>query len=61
MVPGVQTSGELMPPATPSTGPIPTATEQVTVVVPFGKNEPDAGVHVAVNEPGQLSVIVGAG
>ena len=34
---------------------------QVTVVVPTGKNEPDAGLQVAVNEPGQLSVIVGGG
>ena len=36
-------------------------TAQVTVVVPTGKNDPDAGLQVAVNEPGQLSVIVGGG
>ena len=36
-------------------------TVQVTVVLPFAKNDPDAGVHVAVNVPGQLSVIVGGG
>lgn len=35
-------------------------TEQVTVVVPTGKNDPDAGAQTAVNVPGQLSVIVGA-
>ena len=33
-------------------------TVQVTVVVPFGKAEPDAGVHVGVPTPGQLSVAV---
>lgn len=36
-------------------------TSQVTVVVPTGKNDPDGGVQVAVNFPGQLSVMVGAG
>lgn len=36
-------------------------TVQVTVVVPAGKNDPDAGAQIAVNVPGQLSVIVGAG
>jgi len=36
-------------------------TVQVTVVVPTGKNEPDGGLQVAVNVPGQLSVTVGAG
>ena len=35
-------------------------TEQVTVVVPFWKVEPDAGVQVTVPTPGQLSVAVGA-
>ena len=33
---------------------------QVTVVVPFGKNEPEAGVQEAVT-PGQLSLAVGGG
>lgn len=33
---------------------------QVTVVVPTGKNEPDAGVQEDVR-PGQLSVTVGSG
>ncbi len=32
---------------------------QVTVVVPFGKNEPDAGEQVVGPTPGQLSVAVG--
>ena len=32
----------------------------VTVVVPFGKNEPDAGLHIVVT-PGQLSLAVGGG
>ena len=36
-------------------------TVQVTVVVPTGKNEPDGGLQVAENVPGQLSVIVGGG
>jgi hypothetical protein len=31
---------------------------QVTVVVPFGKNDPEAGVHVTVL---QTPVVVGAG
>jgi len=30
---------------------------QVTVVVPTGKNEPEAGVH-ATDTPGQLSAVV---
>ena len=30
----------------------------VTVVVPFGKNDPDAGEHITVT-PGQLSLAVG--
>ena len=34
-------------------------TEQLTVVVPFGKVEPDGGVHTGVPTPGQLSVAVG--
>nr|WP_252285716.1 hypothetical protein [Priestia megaterium] len=33
---------------------------QVTVVVPTGKKEPEAGVHIAVT-PGQLSEAVGGG
>jgi hypothetical protein len=36
-------------------------TVHVTVVVPFGKNEPEAGEHVGVPTPGQLSLAVGAG
>lgn len=35
-------------------------TLQLTVVVPFGKAEPEAGEQVATR-PGQLSVTVGAG
>lgn len=34
---------------------------QLTVVVPCGKKLPDAGVHTTVTDPGQLSVVVGAG
>jgi hypothetical protein len=30
--------------------------EQVTVVVPFGKAVPEAGLHVSAPRPGQLSV-----
>jgi len=37
------------------------ATVHVTVVVPFGKNEPDAGEQTGVPTPGQLSDTVGAG
>lgn len=33
---------------------------QVTVVVPFGKNEPDGGLQVTVRPSGQLSVAVAA-
>jgi hypothetical protein len=33
---------------------------QVTVVVPTGKLEPDAGLQLGVPTPGQLSVAVGA-
>jgi len=36
-------------------------TEQLTVVVPFGKVEPDGGLHVGLPTPGQLSLTVGAG
>ena len=36
-------------------------TLQLTVVVPVGKNEPDAGLQVGVPTPGQLSLTVGAG
>ena len=35
-------------------------TLQLTVVVPFGKAEPEAGEQVGAR-PGQLSVTVGAG
>jgi len=34
-------------------------TLQVTVVTPFGKAVPDAGVQVTAPTPGQLSVAVG--
>jgi hypothetical protein len=34
---------------------------QVTVVVPFGKKDPDAGEQTGGPAPGQLSLIVGAG
>ncbi len=37
------------------------ATVQVTVVVPTGKNEPDAGKQIGVPTPGQLSDTVGGG
>ena len=37
------------------------ATVQVTVVVPTGKNEPEAGVQTGAPTPGQLSETVGAG
>ena len=37
------------------------ATVQVTVVVPTGKNEPEAGEHVGAPTPGQLSETVGGG
>ena len=33
-------------------------TVQLTVVVPFGKVEPDVGVHTGVPTPEQLSVAV---
>lgn len=36
-------------------------TVQVTVVVPFGKVEPDGIVHTGEPTPGQLSLTVGAG
>jgi hypothetical protein len=36
-------------------------TVQVTVVVPLGKVEPDAGTQVGLPTPGQLSLTVGAG
>jgi hypothetical protein len=36
-------------------------TLQVTVVVPFGKNDPEAGEHTGAPTPGQLSETVGAG
>jgi hypothetical protein len=34
-------------------------TVQVTVETPFGKGEPDAGVHTTAPTPEQLSVAVG--
>ena len=34
-------------------------TVQLTVVVPFGKNEPVAGEQVTAPTPGQLSLAVG--
>jgi hypothetical protein len=37
--------------------PLASVAEQVTVVMPFGKVEPDGGVQVAV-APGQLSLAV---
>jgi hypothetical protein len=36
-------------------------TLQVTVVVPTGKVDPEAGEQVGVPTPGQLSLTVGAG
>jgi hypothetical protein len=36
-------------------------TVQVTVVVPAGKNEPDAGEQAGAPTPGQLSLAAGAG
>jgi len=36
----------------------PPGSEQVTVVVPFGKNEPESGEHVTVP---QVPLVVGAG
>jgi len=36
-------------------------TVQVTVVVPLGKNEPEAGEQLGAPTPGQLSLTVGAG
>jgi len=38
--------------------PLASATVQVTVVVPFGKLEPDAGTQTGVPAPEQLSVAV---
>ena len=40
--------------------PIASVAVQVTVFVPTGKNDPDAGTHANVT-PGQLSDAVGAG
>ena len=37
------------------------ATVHVTVVVPLGKNEPDAGEHMGAPTIGQLSETVGGG
>jgi hypothetical protein len=39
--------------------PIASITEQVTVVVPRAKDEPEAGTHVTAPTPAQLSVAVG--
>ena len=36
-------------------------TVHVIVVVPFGKVDPDAGLHVGAPTPGQLSLTTGAG
>ena len=36
-------------------------TEQLTVVVPFGKAAPDGGLQIGVPTPGQLSLTTGAG
>jgi hypothetical protein len=36
-------------------------TVHVTVVVPFGKVDPDAGLQVGAPTPGQLSLTAGAG
>jgi hypothetical protein len=41
--------------------PLASVTVQLTVVVPFGKVEPDGGLHVGEPTPGQLSLTVGAG
>lgn len=41
--------------------PCASVTEQFTVVVPFGKVEPEGGIQVAAPTPGQLSLTVGAG
>ena len=41
--------------------PCASVTAQLTVVVPFGKVEPEGGVHDAVPTPGQLSLTAGAG
>jgi hypothetical protein len=41
--------------------PFASLTEQLTVVVPFEKVDPDAGLQVGVPTPGQLSLTVGAG
>src|SRR6266545_7572288 len=41
--------------------PAPSEAVQVTVVVPIGKDEPDAGAHTTLTGSGQLSVAVGAG
>ena len=35
-------------------------TLQVTVVVPFGNVDPEAGLHTGVPTPGQLSLTTGA-
>lgn len=36
-------------------------TTHATVVLPFGKTPPDAGVHIGAPTPGQLSLTTGAG
>jgi len=40
---------------------LPSMTLQLTVVVPAGNNEPDAGEQIGVPTPEQLSLTVGAG
>lgn len=41
--------------------PLASVTVQLTVVVPFEKVEPDAGLHTGEPTPGQLSLTAGAG
>ena len=41
--------------------PLASLTEHTTVVIPFGKAPPDAGVQVTVPTPGQLSLAEGVG
>ena len=43
-----------------ATLPDPSLALQLTAVIPFGKVEPDGGLHEAA-EPGQLSTTVGGG
>ena len=41
--------------------PLASCTVQETVVVPFGKVDPEAGLHVGLPTFGQLSLTVGGG